>query len=431
LYLQIHKVKAALLTALLIILPISSSLCIDMYLPAYSSIAKSFHVGEGAINLSMSIYLFGLAIGQLIYGPFADRFGRKITLTVGLSFFAIASLACMVSPNLEVFLVARLMQALGACSSIVLCRTIVADSYHPEKRTSILALISATNIFSPAIAPLLGGAIIKLFNWRFIFVGITVFGVIMLIGILMLLKETLIDGDVDALKFFRLFGNLKMLTVNRIYSGYVLCLASLYAMVFVWVTYAPTILIDHFGIKPDGFGIYFLMPAIGSTLGAIFTAKFSSKFITKKLIRSGLLMILIAIICLNILERARLINSPLIMVAFIAIIFLGAGMISPLLISDALSQFIDIGGFASGIMGFMQTISGAIMGMITSSLYSNGERNLPILMISVITIAIICFAFGIFHRKSTDLVPLQTRKKPILLLRLNALNIKKLRKTYI
>ncbi len=400
---KIQKLKETLITILLIILPISSSLCIDMYLPAYSSIAGSFHIGEGMVNLSMSIYLFGLSVGQLIYGPCADKFGRKITLLVGLSFFAIASLLCMVSPNFDVFLVARLMQALSACSSIVICRTIVTDSYHPEKRTAVLALISAANIFSPALAPLIGGAIIKAAGWRFIFAAITIFATVMLFGGLLLLKETLLNADHNALRFSRFWENLKRVSINRIYSGYVLCLGFLCAMVFVWVTFAPGILIDHFGVKPEDFGFYFLIPCIASTSGAIFTASFSSGFIARKMIRFGLLLMLAAILCLTIFEHINLISSPVMIVVFISIVFFAAGLISPLLVSHALAQFVDIGGFASGILGFMQSISVAFMGTLTSSVYSGSEHNLPILMLSAVSIAILCFMFASFHRKSTDL----------------------------
>lgn len=399
-----NNIKNFFVSALLIVLPISSSLCIDMYLPAYSSIARTFNVSEGAVNLSMSLYLFGLAIGQLIYGPLSDRFGRKIVLIIGLSFFAIASLLCMMSPTLHIFLAARLLQALGACSSIVLCRTIVTDSYHPEKRTAILALISATNIFSPALAPLLGGVIIHYANWRFIFFAITLFSLFMLIGILLLLKETLLVPDRAALHPSRLLFNLMRLLKNRLYMGYIFCLASLYATVFVWVTFSPSILIDHFHVKPDDFGLYFLLPSAGSTLGAIFTAKFSGYFSVQKLVRFGLFVILTASLLLNYIIFRHLVTSPFMIVFAIMMIFFGTGMTSPQLISIALSQFVDIGGFASGILGFVQTTSGSSMGAITSSFYNNSLYTLPILMLMAVGLAILFFLFATFHRKSTALV---------------------------
>lgn len=421
---KLAKFRNIAVSVLLVILPISSSLCIDMYLPAYSSMATTFGVSEGDVNLSMSIYLFGLAIGQLIYGSLADRFGRKIILLVGLLLFSIASFACIVSTNLDVFLCSRLFQALGACSSIVLCRTIVTDSYHPEKRTAILAFISAANIFSPAIAPLLGGAVTSFFSWRFIFVIITVFGLMMFFGTIFLLRETLITPDRDALKLFKIIANLKSLLANRTYVGYVLCLGALYSIVFVWVTFSPTILIDHFGVKSDHFGLYFLMPAIGSTLGALFTAKFSSKFRKRTLIRFGLFIIFTAVCSLSIIEYMHWDNSPFSIVICIMLTFFGTGMNGPLLTSSSLSQFVNIGGFASGILGFVQIISGSSMGTITSFFYADSEHKLPVLMACALGVAIMWFLFATFHRKTTAVVLVKSRRMLMLFPGAKKLNLR-------
>ncbi|MGD9107714.1 MAG: multidrug effflux MFS transporter [Gammaproteobacteria bacterium] len=421
---KLAKLRDIAVSVLLIILPISSSLCIDMYLPAYSSMATTFGVGEGEINLSMSIYLFGLAVGQLVYGSLADRFGRKIVLVLGLLLFSIASFACIVSVNLDMFLWSRLFQALGACSSIVLCRTIVTDSYHPEKRTTILALISAANIFSPAIAPLLGGVVTSLFSWRFIFVIIMIFGLIMFFGTVFLLRETLVVPDQEALKLFKIIANLKSLLANRIYIGYVFCLGALYSLVFVWVTFSPTILIDHFGVKSDYFGLYFLMPAIGSTLGAIFTAQFGHKFRKRTLIRFGLFAIFVAICGLSIIEYMHWDHSPFSVMVCVMLTFFATGMTGPLLTSSSLAQFVNIGGFASGMLGFVQIISGSSMGAITSLFYADSEHKLPVLMAGALGVSIIWFLFATFHRKTTAIALVKSRKMLMLFPGARKLNLR-------
>ena len=400
------KTKSLLINLLLITLPINSSLCIDMYLPAYSSIANTFHTTQGTINLSMSLYLFGLAVGQVFYGAISDKYGRKRVLICGMLLFIFSSIFIITTKTLFIFLVARFFQAIGACSSIVLTRAIVADSFHPEKRTSMLALISAANIFSPALAPLFGGIILTWFNWRYIFLSIALFGLIMLIGIIFLLQETLTHPNPHSLEGRQLLYNTKRLFSSRLFMGYVFSLSSLYALVFVWVTLSPNLIITILGILPKNFGFYFLMPATGSALGAILTAKYNRFFRIKNQIRNSLLLILIAIIVLNIFIFTHQVFSPLFIVIPMMFVFFGAGSAAPLLTSESLSLFLDINGFASGMIGLIQISAGALMGMITSYFYNNAEIAMGSLTFTGIMFAFFFFFLTTLHRKTTDIVPI-------------------------
>jgi DHA1 family bicyclomycin/chloramphenicol resistance-like MFS transporter len=399
-----RKFKSLILVILLVLLPINSSLCIDMYLPAYSDMAKSFMVSEGIINLSMSLYLIGLAFGQLIYGPLADRFGRKKTLISGMIIFILASLICYSTQSIQIFLLARFIQALGACSCIVLCRTIVVDIFHPEKRTKILALISATNIFSPALAPLLGGWFSQWLNWRMIFLSIAIFGLIMLIGLVFTLYETLITPNIEALNIEHIYLNLKRLVSNRIFVSYVLCLALMYAMIFVWVTYSPEVLVTKFGIPEQKFGLFFLIPSIGSTLGALLTATLVGKFKETRYITSGLMLILIATLIPIILNLCHENISPIMIVLPIMLVFLGCGAIFPQFLSSALAPFADITGFTAGIIGFIQTGSGSLIGLLTSGIYGLGYHGMIVLMFILALLIMLIFLPNLFIKRA--LIPL-------------------------
>lgn len=390
------KLRLWLQVAILITLPICSSLCIDMYLPAYNSIAASFHVRPGMMDLTMSTYLIGLSFGQLIYGPLSDRYGRKKILLPGLFLYCVASLVCTFATSFDFFLVGRLFQAIGACSASVICRAIVADSFPGKQRTQMLALISSANIFSPALAPIYGGLMAAYFNWRMIFLFITLFSIVISILAKLFLKESLPKPDTEALKMPVIFKNLKRLGENQSFVNYILILGLLYVVGYSWILLSPSVLLTHFKVLPQNFGDYYLLPAIGSCLGALFIAKFSPFFNTTKSIKTGLLLILTSALLLVMIKN--FIVSPLFFMTFIMIIFFSNGLINPQIISEAIGEFLDIGGLASSIIGFSQTIFGAMLGLVASYFYSSSMEAIGIFMLLPAVLAYISF-FMVAYRK--------------------------------
>ena len=374
-----------LLNFLLVMMPIGSSLCIDMYLPAYPAMAASFAVGVGEINLSMSIYLMGIAFGQLIYGPISDRYGRQKLLIWGFVIFSLASIACTVAPNLTIFLIARLFQALGACSGIALCRAVVIDSYPPGKVGKVLALISASNIISPALAPLLGGMVVAYFDWRIIFLLISIYGVFLAIGIYKILPETLQEPAMDALQLKRMWLNFKRLFSSRIFQGHMIGISLMYAMVFVWVTYSPGVLIDILKVPAQTFGWYFMLPGLGCTLGALITSKFSNEQREGKFIITGYTIILFSAIGLMLYSLMVKQLTPLSVIFPIILIFFSIGLIQSLQVARAIAPFTDITGFTVGILGAIPTAMASLFGVITSLLYAGG---IPVMALLILITAV-------------------------------------------
>lgn len=370
-----------MLNFLLVLMPIGSSLCIDMYLPAYPIMAQSFACSIGQINLSMSIYLIGIAFGQLVYGPMSDRFGRRRLLIGGFLIFTVASIACAVAHNLWLFLLARLLQALGACSGIALCRAVVVDSYPPGKVGKVLALISASNIISPALAPLLGGFIVTYLNWRAIFIFISIYGVLLTLGIYKILPETLSEPVADSLKLHRIVTNFKRLFRNRIFQGHMIGIALMYAIVFIWVTYSPGILIEVLHIPAQKFGWYFMLPGLGCTLGALITSKFNNPEREGTLIVAGYAIILISAIGLMLYSLLSKQLETLLVVLPIIFIFFSIGLIQSLQVARAIAPFTDITGFTVGILGSIPTATASLFGVLTSMLYGGGVSVMALLIL--------------------------------------------------
>ncbi len=391
------NLSTKLLGILLVILPLTGTLCIDMYLPAYHSMANTFHVSESAINLTIAIYLVGFGLGQLIYGPLADRFGRRKPLIGGLILFCFASLICTFAPNFTVFLLGRLLQAMGVSGCIILCCTIITDIYSSTMRTRMLASIAAAKISSPALAPLLGGLIVAKSHWQMIFVVLALFGSLMLVAAWYLIPETCTNPNKHALKPSQQYLNLKRILKHRFFIGYTLGLGFLSAAIFAWVSLSPDILMNHFHVSPQHFGLFFLIPAIGGSAGALLTAKFSKKFCIVKHTLFGLSLMLVFAIAFATLQDV--ITVPLILVLFITGIFFSIGIARPLMSSGALAQFSDIGGFSSSIIGFVQTFFATTMTIITSILFHASIATTILLLLIPITLAVVAYLYAVLKPK--------------------------------
>src|SRR5215470_5657090 len=181
-----HTELIILLGALTAFAPVS----IDMYLPALPTIGAVFAAEPGRVQLSLASFFLGLATGQAFYGPISDRFGRKRPLYAGLILFAVASAGCALATSIEMLIVLRFFQALGACSGQVIARAVVRDLFEARESARVFSLLLLVMGVSPILAPLIGGQIIGWFEWRMIFWVITALGLLGLAGVILRLPET-------------------------------------------------------------------------------------------------------------------------------------------------------------------------------------------------------------------------------------------------
>jgi len=161
---------------LLGLLTFSGPVGIHIFVPALPAAAKDLHATPTALELTISLYILGLAVGQLIYGPASDRFGRRPVLLVGLSIFTIASIAGLFAPDTHTLALARFFQAVGGCSGLVLARAIIRDTSQAHEAARRLALTNLLVTAGPAVAPLIGGGLSALWGWRTILIGLSALG---------------------------------------------------------------------------------------------------------------------------------------------------------------------------------------------------------------------------------------------------------------
>ena len=236
---------------------------IDLYLPGLPAIARDFGVDAEAAQFSMAAFFIGMAIGQLVYGPLSDRFGRRIPLLFGVVVYVVASLGCAMAPTIDWLIAGRFLQALGACAGVVIARAVVRDRYDHHESARIFSLLVLVLGVAPMIAPTVGGWIITLAGWRAIFYALALFGLIVGIGVYFSLEESrssetheLARGESAIGAYGRLLGKSRLL-------GYVLAGALNGACLFTYISTAPTLMIGTWGFSSHQFGLLFALMAVG------------------------------------------------------------------------------------------------------------------------------------------------------------------------
>jgi DHA1 family bicyclomycin/chloramphenicol resistance-like MFS transporter len=363
----------ALLTALVALGPIST----DLYLPSLPNLARYFTVGVDDIQLTLSIFLVGLATAQLAYGPLSDRFGRRPVLLVGLAIYVIATVVCMLSPSVPVLIAARFVQAVGACVGPVLGRAVVRDVYGREGAARVLAYMSAAMALAPAIGPILGGFLEEWFGWRINFLVLVIYGSGGLAIAWRILPETNKAPDLQAAQPIRILLGYRGFLNHRAYVGYVLCCAFAYSGIFAFISGSSYVLQEVVGLGPIGFGLCFAGVVIGYIIGTIVAGRLSRRLGIDRLIAVGAVIgvaggALLLALALAGPTRSGLAGALLI-VGPMLVFMIGVGLVLPNSIAGAIGPFARSAGAASALLGFTQMTAAAAIGIAVAALYDGSS----------------------------------------------------------
>ncbi|MGF6111440.1 multidrug effflux MFS transporter [Pseudomonas frederiksbergensis] len=251
-------------------------LAIDFYLPAFPSIAQSFGTDEKHVQMTLAAYFLGLSIGQLLYGPVADRFGRRIPLLTGVGLFTAASLACAFAPNLEWLMGARFVQALGGCAGMVISRAVVSDKCDAVGSAKVFSQLMLVMGLAPILAPMLGGLLVNTTGWQSIFLVLTGFSALAALAVALGLPESLPDYvPRQPLKgALRQYGRL---LADPVYLGHALTGGLAVAGMFAYIAGSPFVFIKLYGVPAEHFGWLFGTNAAGFILVAQVNARLLAK----------------------------------------------------------------------------------------------------------------------------------------------------------
>lgn len=363
----------ALLTAL-------GPLSIDMYLPALPQMAHDFGVSTQMVANTLPAYFFGLAVGQLVYGPLSDRIGRKKPLYFGLALYAVASLFCVLATNEWGLIAARILQALGGCVGVVMARAAIRDRLDVQGSAQAFSSMMIVMGLAPVLAPMIGAWILIWFPWQAIFIALSIVGAICWLCVHFFFKETLaIDKrlKLSPYQVVTLYGAIFKDASFRLpmFAG---CLTG--AALFCYISSAPAVFMDQYGLNQQEFAYAFGLNAFGIMLMSSLNKHLTSRVeITKRLKAGSLVQVTGAIIVFI----AGLIPAAplwLVMVGlFLAIS--GIGLTGPNAMALAMSKQGARAGTASAIMGSMQFACGLLGGVLLNFLIWSASLNMGVMMV--------------------------------------------------
>ena len=332
----------------------------DMYLPALPQMARELNVSAGDIQLTLSLFLAGFAVAQLIYGPLSDRYGRKPVLLAGLLLFIVSSMACALSENIITLTLARFLQALGGSAGPVLGRAMVRDIHGPKDAGRVLSHIASAMALAPAVAPIAGGYMTAYWGWASIFWFLVVFAVIGFVLMLLKIAESAPEHYRQPKSIRRILQDYAVLLKDRAFVGYTLSCTFVFSGIFSFLSGAPFVIIDYFGVDEKNFGLLFTLIVLGYMTGTLSGGRFSHRFGHLKLVEYGALVSLISGGVLFYFGS----GLPQYVVAIIApmvLFMIGVGLVMPQAMAGALEHYPHMAGSASGLFGFIQmTIAGGV-----------------------------------------------------------------------
>ncbi|HMA57773.1 MAG TPA: multidrug effflux MFS transporter [Pseudolabrys sp.] len=349
------------LTALLAALSAVGPLTTDMYLPSLPDIARQLDASTAQVQLTISAYLIGFAVGQILYGPISDRHGRKPVLLGAIALYCVASLACALSNSIEMLIVARAFQALGGSGGIVLTRAIVRDIYSGAHAGRELSLIGSVMALAPVLAPILGGLIQTGFGWRATFLTLVAAGLAGSAIVWSLLPETLSTRAAEPVSIASVLRSYRVVARNRAYLAYLAITSASYAGLFAWISGSAFVLQDLYGLAPFDFGVAFALGSIGYMTGSALAARLVVRVGLDGVLglggcacaAGGLAMV--AAVALGL-------TSSISLVLPVAVYLAGLGMVLPQGIAGAMTPFPERAGAASSLFGFMQQGAAAVCG---------------------------------------------------------------------
>lgn len=344
---------------LLALFTFSGTLAMHIFVPALPYAAEGLRASVASTQLTISLYIAGLALGQLIYGPVSDHFGRRPTLMVGLVIYTLAGLAAAVAPDIHSLIAARLMQALGGCAGLVLGRTIVRDTALPEDAARRMALMNLMVTIGPGIAPILGATMAPALGWRSIFYALAALGLANLFFSWKLLPETRpMLGPAQA-GVRPLARNYLQLLRSPRFLGYAIGGGCATTAMYAYVAAAPFIFVHRLHRPVQEVGVYLTLLIAGIWLGSIAATRLVRKVdLQKLLVRGHALSLLSAVMLLAVVLLDQL-SVPWVF-GLMGLFTLGMGMASPAAMTQAISVDARVTGSASGLYGCTQMAVGAL-----------------------------------------------------------------------
>lgn len=343
-------------------------LAMQIYLPSLAGMMLVFSATAGEIQLTMSAFFIAVAISQLVWGPLSDQFGRRPIIITGMVLFVIGSVLCLMATNIESLVAARVLQAAGGCTGMVLGRAIVRDICSPRQAASMIGFVTMGMTVMPTVAPAIGGLLDQFYGWRGGFVLMLLVGIGVLWAAIRHLPETHKDrSPVGPKQVLRAYATLFR---EPLYWSYALTAAFSALTYFAYLGGAPFIASQLLSLSAAEMGFYFMFVALGYILGNYLSGKLTERVGMLPMILSGTMM---GVASVALIGGAAYFNTltPLTLFLPMFLLGLGNGVCLPSTLAGAVSVRPELTGAASGLTASLQVGTGAIAGSLVAWLYAD------------------------------------------------------------
>ncbi|WP_214724853.1 multidrug effflux MFS transporter [Exiguobacterium sp. s143] len=371
-------------------------LSIDMYLPAFPDMSRSFDASASLIQLSLTACMLGMALGQLIVGPLSDVRGRKRPLMVALLAYLLASLACAMAPTIEVLIALRFIQGAAGASGIVISRAIVRDLFDGPELTRFFAALSLVNGTAPILAPVIGGQILRFGDWHFVFYLLAILSTMMLLAVALRLPETLpldrrVEGNLTTT--LKTFGRL---LTDRVFIGYAFAQAFVMGAMFAYISGSPFVLQNIYGASPQQFSFLFGLNGIGIILAAQIAGRLAGRVDSERLMRISLTIVasasILLFLALTLTDQLIFVMIPLFFVVS------SVGLISTLGFTLAMQNYGATAGSASALLGLLPMLVGSLVSPLVGIMGEQSAVPMGIIIMTLDCLALILY-YGLIVRR--------------------------------
>ncbi|ECL3392766.1 TPA: multidrug effflux MFS transporter [Campylobacter jejuni] len=386
---------------LIVILALMSSiapLSTDMYLPALSHVEQSFQTNSFLTQLSIASFFIAFALGQLIYGPLSDIFGRKIPALMGIFFFIVSSLFCVIIDDIYAFIALRFFEALGGCAGVVIARAIVNDLFEIKEAAGIFALMMVFSSLAPMLSPTFGGILLEYFSWHSIFATLFALGILLFFMILFGLKESAPHLKNKKFSHHEAMKSYKFVLSDKRFLVYILCASFALAAMFAYITGSSFVFTQFFSLSEQKFALLFGANALGFVICANINARLVLKYESEKILAKALMIMFISTVILlaNAFFHPNFLLFELSIFTSIAML----GFIAPNTTTLAMARFKEHSGTASAVLGTVQFGFAGLISFVVGAINANTPIILAFVMCACVLVAnMIYFLIKIKEKK--------------------------------
>jgi MFS transporter, DHA1 family, multidrug resistance protein len=368
-------------------------LAMDMYLPALPAVTNSLHAPATTVQLTLTACLAGMALGQLLIGPMSDRWGRRHPLLLGLAVYIVATALCALAPTVETLIALRLVQGLAGSAGIVIARAVVRDLYDGDEMARFFSTLMLISGVAPVIAPLIGGQILRVTDWRGVFVVLTVIGIALLALVWSRLPETLAPAERHSGGIGETLGAMRGLLADRVFMGYVLAGGFAFAALFAYIAASPFVIQEIYGASPQTFSLLFGVNSVGLVVvGQINGKILVGRVSLDKAFAAGLTVVALSATALLLMSLGVFGEVGLAPVAAALFVLMSAmGVTLPNTQALALLRVRHAAGSASALLGTSSFLIGAIASPLVGIAGEDTAVPMAVVQLAATLVAATCF----------------------------------------